>query len=135
MGAAVEEMLRWVSPIKTMARLTTQDVELAGATIPAGARVVLLYESANFDPDHFDDPDRFDIERSPNEHLAFGFGPHFCLGASLARIELRVMFEQVLRRLPDLELANAEPLRRTITGIEEMPVTFSPSARRRDSGH
>ena len=128
-GSAVEEMLRWVSPIKTMARTTTTDVEMGGVTIPAGAKVVLLYESANLDPTQFESPEVFDVERSPNDHLAFGFGPHVCLGASLARSELRVMFEQVLQRLPDLEPASTEPLRRSITGIEELPVVFSPSAR------
>ena len=89
--------------------------------------MVLLYESANFDDRHFTEPERFDIERAPNDHLAFGFGPHFCLGASLARVELRAMFERLLRRMPDLELATAEPLPRSITGIERMPVAFSPS--------
>ncbi len=125
--SAVEEMLRWVSPIKNMARTTTVDVELAGVTLPAGTKVIVLYESANFDDRHFADPERFDIERSPNDHLAFGFGPHFCLGASLARVELRAMFERVLHRMPDLQLATAEPLGRSITGVEHMPVAFSPS--------
>jgi cytochrome P450 family 142 subfamily A polypeptide 1 len=126
--AAVEEMLRWVSPIKTMARTTTVEVELEGVTIPAGAKVVLLYESANFDDQAFVDPDRFDIGRAPNDHLAFGFGPHFCLGASLARVELLAMFDRLLERLPDLELATGEPLLRSITGVARMPVTYTPSA-------
>ena len=129
--SAVEEMLRWVSPIKNMARTVTTDVELAGAPLPAGAKLVVLYESANFDDGHFDDPDRFDIRRSPNDHLAFGFGPHFCLGASLARVELRALFERVLDRLPDVELATDEPLPRSITGVERLPVTFTPTPRRR----
>jgi cytochrome P450 family 142 subfamily A polypeptide 1 len=110
-----------------MARTATIDVELAGVTIGAGAKVVVLYESANFDDRHFTAPEHFDIERAPNDHLAFGFGPHFCLGASLARVEVRAMFEQLLVRMPDLELATAEPLSRSITGIEGMPVVFSPS--------
>ncbi|HZB71557.1 MAG TPA: cytochrome P450 [Acidimicrobiales bacterium] len=125
--SAVEEMLRWVSPIKSMARTTTGPVELAGVALPAGAKVLLLYESADFDDRHFPEPERFDIERSPNDHLAFGFGPHFCLGAGLARSELRALFERVLRRMPDLELATTEPLPRSVTGIAEMPVVFSPS--------
>jgi cholest-4-en-3-one 26-monooxygenase len=124
---AVEEMLRWVSPIKNMARTATVDVEIEGTLLPAGSKGVVLYESANFDERHFVAPDRFDIERAPNDHLAFGFGAHFCLGASLARTELRAMFERVLVRLPDAELATAEPLPRSITGIERMPVRFSPS--------
>jgi cytochrome P450 family 142 subfamily A polypeptide 1 len=125
---AVEEVLRWVTPIKNMARTTTRPVDLDGVSLPAGAKLVLLYESANFDDAQFDDPHEFDIERAPNDHLAFGFGAHFCLGASLARLELAVMFERVLRRLPDLELATDEPLRRTINGVDAMPVRFRPTA-------
>ncbi len=126
---AIEEMLRWVSPIKTMARTTTSVVELAGVVVPAGARLVLLYESANFDERQFDEPERFDIDRTPNDHLAFGFGHHFCLGASLARLELQAVIGRVLARMPDLELATSDPLPRTITGIEAMPVRFTPSER------
>jgi cytochrome P450 family 142 subfamily A polypeptide 1 len=92
--------------------------------------VVVLYESANFDDGHFDEADRFDIRRSPNDHLAFGFGPHFCLGASLARVELRALFERVLDRLPDLRLATDEPLPRSITGVERLPVRFTPTPAR-----
>ncbi len=127
--SAIEEMLRWVSPIKNMARTVTVDVELAGVTLPAGSKVVLLYESANFDERHFTTPERFDVERAPNDHLAFGFGPHFCLGANLARVELKTMFEQLLCRMPDLQLATSQPLSRSIIGIEPMPVVFSPSRR------
>ncbi|MEY2422100.1 MAG: cholest-4-en-3-one 26-monooxygenase [Acidimicrobiaceae bacterium] len=123
---AVEEMLRWVSPIKNMARTATVDVELGGATIVAGSKVVVLYESANFDDRIFAEPETFDIERAPNDHAAFGFGPHFCLGASLARAELRAMFERLFDRMPDVERAAATPLERSITGIEHMPVVFSP---------
>jgi cytochrome P450 family 142 subfamily A polypeptide 1 len=125
--SAVEEMLRWVSPIKNMARTTTRDVELAGVTLAAGTKIIVLYESANFDDRRFAEPDRFDIVREPNDHLAFGFGPHVCLGASLARVELQAIFERVLARLPDLELATSQPLARSITGIDEMPVVFSPT--------
>jgi cytochrome P450 family 142 subfamily A polypeptide 1 len=126
---AVEEMLRWVSPIKSMARTTTREVELEGVRLPSGAKVVLLYEAANFDARQFDEPDRFDSERDPNEHLAFGFGPHVCLGASLARLELVAMIGCILRRLRDLDLAAGEPLVRSITGIERLPVRFTPSPR------
>jgi cholest-4-en-3-one 26-monooxygenase len=125
---AVEEMLRWVSPIKSMARTTTREVELEGVRLPSGAKVVLLYESANFDERHFKEPDRFDIGRDPNEHLAFGFGPHVCLGASLARLELQAMLGRILERLPALERATDEPLTRSITGIEHLPVRFAPTA-------
>ena len=110
--AAVEEMLRWVTPIKNMARTATRDVELAGSRIRRGDELLLLYPSANRDADVFDDPDTFDVTRSPNPHLAFGFGAHFCLGNQLARLELRVMFERLLARLPDLALAGDGPFPR-----------------------
>jgi cytochrome P450 family 142 subfamily A polypeptide 1 len=131
---AVEEMLRWVSPIKNMARVATRDVELDGAFITAGQELILLYPSANRDRAVFEHPDTFDIRRSPNPHLAFGFGAHFCLGNQLARLELKVMTERLLARLPDLHLAverAALPRRAAnfISGIEEMPVAFTPQAR------
>ena len=133
MAGAVEEMLRWVTPIKNMARVATRDVELGGAQIKAGQELILLYPSANRDEDVFEHADTFDITRSPNPHVAFGFGAHFCLGNQLARLELRVMVERVLARLPDLRLAverGALPRREAnfISGIEEMPVAFTPSA-------
>jgi cytochrome P450 family 142 subfamily A polypeptide 1 len=133
MPGAVEEMLRWVSPIKNMARTATRDVELAGARISAGQELLLLYPSANRDEEVFEDAGSFDITRNPNPHVAFGFGAHFCLGNQLARLELRVMVERVLARLPDLQLAvDRGSLRRRnanfISGIEEMPVTFTPTA-------
>ena len=127
----VEELLRWVSPIKNMARTVTRDVEMRGQQLREGDQVMLFYPSANRDASVFDDPDRLDVTRDPNPHLAFGFGPHFCLGASLARLELKVMFSELLRRLPDLELASADPLpwraSNFITGPEAMPVRFTPS--------
>src|SRR5271170_3402963 len=134
MTGAVEEMLRWVSPIKNMARTTTREVELEGTTIPAGKELLLLYPSANRDAAVFDDPDAFDIGRSPNPHMAFGFGAHFCLGNQLARLELKVMTERLLARLPDLHLTvdQKELPRRAanfISGIEEMPVAFTPTER------
>ena len=125
---AVEEMLRWVSPIKNMCRTVTRDTHLCGADLPAGVKVLLLYEAANFDGSHFVDPEQFDATRQPNDHLAFGFGSHFCLGNSLARVELRLMFEQLLARLPDIELASDGPFPRRpatfISGLEAMPVRF-----------
>ncbi|MGO9456267.1 MAG: cytochrome P450 [Acidimicrobiales bacterium] len=126
---AVEEMLRWVTPIKNFARTTTCDTELAGTSIPAGAELLLLYPSGNRDEEVFSDPQTFDITRSPNPHIAFGFGAHFCLGNQLARLELKVMFEQLLARLPDLTLADGDLVRRPsnfISGFEQMPVTFTP---------
>jgi cytochrome P450 family 142 subfamily A polypeptide 1 len=130
MDGAVEEMLRWVTPIKNMARTVTHDVELRGQTLRQGQKLLLLYASANRDEAAFDDPRRFDIERSPNDHVAFGFGTHFCLGASLARLELKVMTERILTRLPDLEMVGDTPLRPAnfISGFERMPVRFTPTA-------
>ncbi len=126
--SAIEEMLRWVSPIKNMARTVTRDVELAGTSLSAGDEVALLYESANFDEAQFEEPERFDVGRSPNDHLAFGFGGHFCLGASLARVEVQSMVERVLARLPDLELATDEPLPRFLGALRELPVRFTPTS-------
>ena len=94
-----------------------------------GDHAIVLYESANFDPAAFPDPYRFDIRRAPNDHVAFGSGPHFCLGASLARIEVQVLLDRILTRLPDLELATSEPLPTFLGAITEMPVRFTPSAR------
>src|SRR5258706_343710 len=133
-AGAVEEMLRWVSPIQNMNRTLTRDVELHGEKLREGERVLLLYPAGNRDERQFPDPDRFDVARTPNDHVAFGgFGSHFCLGASLARLELRVLFERVLARLPDIELASDDlPLRPSnfIVGIEKMPVRFTPQAPR-----
>lgn len=124
--AAVEECLRWVSPILNMNRTATRDVELHGQRIREGDQVLLMFASANRDPRVFDSPESFDVTRDPNPHLAFGFGPHFCLGANLARLEVRVVLEEVLRRLPDLRLADGAELARTrssfIRGITRMPV-------------
>ncbi|MEY2430409.1 MAG: cholest-4-en-3-one 26-monooxygenase [Acidimicrobiaceae bacterium] len=126
--SAVEEMLRWVSPIKNMARTATRDVSLRGQDIREGQKVLLLYPSANRDADHFPDPFQFDITRSPNEHVAFGFGTHFCLGNSLARLELQVMFEQLLDRLPEIRLVDSdEPAHRPanfVSGYETMKVAW-----------
>ena len=133
--SGVEEMLRWVSPVKNMARTVVGEVSLHGEILRDGDQVLLMYPSANRDADEFPEPDRFDARRDPNHHLAFGFGPHYCLGQALARLELAVMFDVLFRRLPDLEPANDEPLPfRTsnfIVGPEAMPVRFTPSARTR----
>ena len=124
---AVEEMLRWVTPIQNMSRTATRAVELHGETIREGDKVLLLYPSANRDETVFDRPFAFDSGRTPNPHVAFGgYGAHFCLGASLARLELITMFEEIVRGFPALELGTAEPLpmrpSNFIVGIEEMPV-------------
>jgi cytochrome P450 family 142 subfamily A polypeptide 1 len=128
---AVEEMLRFVSPIQNMNRTLARDTTLRGQRLREGDRVLLLYPSGNRDAAVFPDPDRFDVEREPNRHVAFGgFGTHHCLGATLARLELRVLFEELLSRLPDIELATSDPLPvrpgNFIVGLEAMPVRFTP---------
>ncbi len=130
---AVEEMLRWVTPIQNMARTVTRDVELRGQMLREGDKLLLLYASANRDERVFEQPERFDVERQPNDHVAFGgYGAHFCLGSALARLELNVMFEELIRRLPDLELASDEPPPRRpsnfITGFERIPVRIGAGA-------
>jgi cytochrome P450 family 142 subfamily A polypeptide 1 len=124
----VEEFIRWVTPILNMRRTATEDHELHGETIHVGDEVLLMYSSANRDERVFDDPQTLDVTREHNHHVAFGFGTHFCLGASLARLEIRVMFEELLRRLPALRLAlGAEPRRLPsafAVGYDAIPVEF-----------
>jgi len=131
--AAIEEMLRWVTPVRNMNRTATCDVEVNGQQVREGDRILLLYPSANRDETVFADPYRFDIRRTPNDHVAFGaYGRHHCLGAPLARLELRVLFEEVLRRMPDLHLVDDAPLpmRRGnfVLGLNNVPVRFTPAA-------
>jgi cytochrome P450 family 142 subfamily A polypeptide 1 len=132
MATAVEEMIRWASPVQAMGRTVTRDVEFRGHTMTEGQQLALFYPSGNRDEDVFADPQRFDVTRTPNPHVAFGFGTHFCLGASLARLECRVMFRELLRRLPDIRLASGATLHRRpsnfVSGLESMPVTFTPTA-------
>ncbi|MGY4709606.1 cytochrome P450 [Mycolicibacterium sp. CBM1] len=130
-AGAVEEMLRWTSPVKNMARTLLRDIDFHGAQLRAGEKMLLMFESANFDEAVFGDPENFRIDRNPNSHLAFGFGTHFCLGNQLARLELSTMVRKLLTRLPDLRLADetALPLRPAnfVSGLEAMPVVFTPS--------
>jgi cytochrome P450 len=124
---AVEEILRWTSPLHHMARRATTDVEIRGEAMRPGDSVLMWYPSANRDEDVFDDPYRFDITRSPNDHLAFGHHEHFCLGAGFAKKEIRVMFEELFERYPRIEL-NGKPERlrsNFINGIKRMPVRLS----------
>jgi cytochrome P450 family 142 subfamily A polypeptide 1 len=102
---AVEEFIRWVTPILNMRRTATRDTEVAGTPVQKGDELLLMYPSANRDEAVFDDPQRFDVAREPNPQIAFGFGTHFCLGAALARLEIRIMFEELLPRLRSLRLA------------------------------
>ena len=126
---AVDEIVRWASPVLHMRRTATRDTELAGQKIREGEKVVMWYCSGNRDEDVFDEPFRFDVRRSPNEQIGFGGpGPHYCLGAHLARREIRVMFRELFRRLPDLEITGPPDrlLSNFVHGIKHMPCAFAP---------
>ena len=119
-------------PVMNFRRTAMADLELSGTKIAAGDKVVFFHASANRDEDVFDDPDTFDIARDPNPHIAFGGGgPHFCLGANLARMEIRVMFEHLLDRMPDIRQdGDVQRLQsQFINGVKHLPVAFTPSAR------
>lgn len=127
MPLAVDEMIRWVTPVKEFMRTATTDYELRGVTIREGESLLLSYPSANRDEDVFDDPFRFDVGRDPNKHLAFGFGVHYCLGAVLARIEVRAFFEELLPRLGTVEL-DGEPTGIATTfvgGLKRLPIRYT----------
>lgn len=131
MPTAIEEMLRWTSPVTVFTRTATRDTALRGTEIREGERVALFYPSANRDEDHFAEPDRFDIGRAPNQHLAFGGGgTHFCLGASLARVEAAAIFREMLTRTAEIELAGPVERVRSVlmNGIHAMPVRLTPAA-------
>jgi cytochrome P450 len=122
--AAVEEILRWANPLHYFRRTATVDTELGGRTIAAGEKVAMIYTSANRDDDVFDRPQDFDITRSPNPHLSFGIGAHFCLGAHLARLEGRVFFEELLAAFAVIELVG-EPRRvrsNLNNGLKALPI-------------
>jgi cytochrome P450 len=127
---AVEEFVRWASPVMTFRRTTTREVELHGQLLEPGERVVLFYHSANRDERAFEEPWRFDVSRDPNRHLGFGGGgPHYCLGASLARTQLRSIFGELLRVMPDIEAQEPELLRSAfVHGVKRMECAFQPRA-------
>jgi cholest-4-en-3-one 26-monooxygenase len=127
---AVEEILRWATPVLYFRRTAMEDFDLRDKHIKAGDKVVMWHISANRDEEVFDDPYRFDVDRWPNEHIAFGGGgPHFCLGANLARLELRLVFQELVQRIPDMRLDGEVELLRSnfLGGIKRMPVKFTPS--------
>ena len=129
---AVDEMLRFVSPVMNFRRTAMCDVTLSGTEIKAGDKVVFFHASANRDEDVFAEADTFDIGRDPNPHIAFGGGgPHFCLGANLARMEIRVMFEHLLDRMPDIRRrGDLQRLQsQFINGVKHLPVAFTPASR------
>jgi cytochrome P450 len=125
---AVEEFVRWATPVQTFRRTTTREVELHGHRLPPGEKVVLFYHSGNRDERAFEQPWEFDLTRSPNRHIGFGGGgPHYCMGASLARTQLKAIFGEMLRVMPDIEAGEPELLRSAfIHGIKRMPCTFTP---------
>jgi cytochrome P450 family 142 subfamily A polypeptide 1 len=128
---AVEEILRHVSPVLNFARTATQDTELRGRKITKGEKVLLMYPSANRDADVFTDPDAFKVDRDPNPHVAFGIGNHFCLGANLARMEIRIVLEELLTRVPDMEYRDGPPSMHPsllVRSFTRMPVRFTPAA-------
>jgi cholest-4-en-3-one 26-monooxygenase len=127
---ATDELIRWVTPVMNFVRTATADTQLRGCRIAEGDKVLMLYQSANRDPLAFDQPDVLRIDRQPNDHLAFGIGPHYCLGANLARLEVRVVFEELARRLPDIRVApgadatyGPSTFVHSVTGL---PVVFTP---------
>lgn len=132
---AVEEIVRYASPVTFMRRTLTSDLTMSGQDFVTGDKVVMVYGAGNRDPSMFEDPERFDVLRNPNPHLGFGGpGPHFCLGANLARRELAVVFRDLFARLPDIEVSgDAVPLDVAgiplVTGIKHLPVKFTPTAR------
>ena len=130
LDGAVEEITRWASPVNYMSRTVNEPVELHGQRLEVGEKVALMYLAANRDPEVFTDPHRFDITRDPNPQVAFGYGPHFCLGAHLARLETRSMLEALVGRVSSLELAG--PTEHVwssfINGIKRLPVRFTTSS-------
>ena len=132
LGAAREELLRWTSPVAYMRRTARHDTEIAGQAIKQGEKVVMYFGAANRDPNHFDKPDELQLARAPNEHLAFGNGPHVCLGQHIARIEIDAVLREVLARLQGLELATAPEWLASnfISGPKHLPVRFKPGRRR-----
>lgn len=131
MEVATEEFIRYVTPIHNMCRVATEDYELSGTTIPAGAQAVLMYSSANRDPEHFENPEDFLVTRSPNHHLSFGFGTHFCLGAALARLEIKMFFEEFVNRVADFRLTPGTEVREMansfVYGVLEGHIDLTPA--------
>ena len=130
LDSGVEEILRWTTPVIQFCRTATEDFDLRGKTIRAGDSMCLLYPSANRDEDVFDDPFRFRVDRTPNPHLAFGVGEHFCLGAHLARLELKAVFRELATRMDHVELSGpVERLRSSfLGGVKHVPIRYRLSA-------
>jgi len=125
----VDEVIRWATPVNVFQRTALEDVDVNGVHVKKGERVGLFYGAANFDPDVFDDPYTFDITRDPNPHLGFGIGPHFCLGANLARTEIKIVFQELFTRLPDISVPDGLGPHRgdstLVLALNELPATFT----------
>jgi cytochrome P450 len=127
---AVDEMLRWVSPVKHFFRTAAVDAEVGGRAVLAGQSLLMCYPSANRDEDAFEDPFAFDINRSPNRHIAFGYGPHLCLGQHLAKMEIRIFFEELFARIGEIELAGEPAWLRSnfVSGLKRLPIRYRSGA-------
>jgi cytochrome P450 len=127
MGTAVEEMIRWSTPVKEFMRTASADTKVRGVDIAKGESDYLAYVSGNRDEEVFTDPFRFDVGRDPNKHVAFGYGVHFCLGAALARMEMNSLFTELVARLKSIELAGAPELSATtfVGGLKHLPIRYS----------
>ena len=130
-SAAIEEQLRFVSPVQGFYRTATRDYTIGANTIPAGARVLLLFGAANRDPRHFDEPDTFDLDRNPSDHLAFGGGIHYCLGTALTRLEVSRVFTRLLPRVDAIRFAGDYRYldNPTMRGLAHLPLELVPSRR------
>jgi cytochrome P450 len=128
-----DEVLRIEPPVISMPRICTQDVQVGDQTIRAGDEVLLHFGAANRDPDEFDHPGTMDMDRPRNRHLSFGGGPHRCIGSNLARLNLRVVFEEILSRMDDIQLSETESSRHNPAwfawGLQYLPITFTPGKR------
>ena len=137
LDTAVEEILRWSTPVMHFRRTATEDTEINGQKIAKGDKVLMWHVSANRDEEVFDEPFKFDIQRDPNEHISFGGGgAHYCLGANLARAELRIIFREMLTRMDDIQMVGEPDFLRSnfIQGIKHMPITFTPGEQKAPSG-
>ena len=128
--SAVEELLRYDGPVGSLARSVLEDMEIGGKTLKKGQRVYSMLNAANRDPRRFDDPDRLDIARQNNRHIAFGYGIHFCVGAPLARMEARFALKAMMERMTDIELGGTPPVWRdslVLRGMSSLPIRFKPA--------
>jgi hypothetical protein len=129
-GSAVDEMIRWVTPVKHFFRTATEAYELRGRKIKAGDALLMCYPSGNRDEETFEDPFAFKVDRSPNRHLAFGYGAHLCLGQYLAKIEMRAFYKELIARLDHVELAGSPAWTEAsfVSGLKRLPIRYTMRA-------